>query len=207
MAKAPLRAAALESEAKALTKTQQAAESNRIIQEAREAGLTMPPSQVNPSLVNKGMEGISGAPKVAVRGSIQNQPKINEIIRKDIGLADDVPATRESLAAIRTEASKAYDAVKQVGTITNDAKYFQDLNALTKSYDTAAQSYKGFANPIADVVTNLKETNVQAPAAIEAGLTWSGFVSAADTVKVRVHNNTGGAVDPASASWTVSVHN
>jgi len=44
------------------------------------------------------------------------------------------------------------------------------------------------------------------PAAIEAGLTWSGYVSAANTVTVRVHNNTGGAVDPASAIWTVAVH-
>ena len=44
------------------------------------------------------------------------------------------------------------------------------------------------------------------PAAIEAGLTWSGFVSAADTVTIRLHNTSSAAVDPASASWTVSVH-
>lgn len=45
-----------------------------------------------------------------------------------------------------------------------------------------------------------------APAAIEAGLIFCGYVSAADTVTVRVHNQTGGAIDPASATWTVSVH-
>lgn len=44
------------------------------------------------------------------------------------------------------------------------------------------------------------------PAAIEAGLTWSGYVSAADTVTIRLHNNSAVAVDPASATWTVSVH-
>lgn len=44
------------------------------------------------------------------------------------------------------------------------------------------------------------------PSTIEAGLTWSGFVSAANTVTVRLHNNSSVSVDPASASWTVSVH-
>jgi hypothetical protein len=44
-----------------------------------------------------------------------------------------------------------------------------------------------------------------APSGIEAGLMWTGFVSAADTVKIRLHNTTGGAVDPASASWKATV--
>jgi hypothetical protein len=44
-----------------------------------------------------------------------------------------------------------------------------------------------------------------APAAIEAGLQWSGWVSAADTVKIRVTNETAGAIDPASATWRATV--
>jgi hypothetical protein len=43
------------------------------------------------------------------------------------------------------------------------------------------------------------------PSSIESGLTWSGYVSAADTVTVRVVNATGGAIDPASATWGVIV--
>lgn len=165
--KAPLRAMADKSEAAALTKNQQAVDAKRIISEAKEAGLVLPPAQINPTLANKAVEGLSGADKLAKRGSIQNQPKLNEMIRKDIGLPDDVPATRDTIAAVRKEASKAYDYVKQVGTITNDAQYFSDLNNITKSYDTAATSYKGVANPVADVIKSLQETNVQAPAAIE----------------------------------------
>lgn len=46
---------------------------------------------------------------------------------------------------------------------------------------------------------------VAAPAALEAGLVFSAFVSAADTVSLRVGNLTAGAIDPASADWTVSV--
>lgn len=44
-----------------------------------------------------------------------------------------------------------------------------------------------------------------APAAIEAGLVWNGYVSATNTVKVRVTNVTGSAIDPASATWKVTV--
>lgn len=43
------------------------------------------------------------------------------------------------------------------------------------------------------------------PAAIEAGLVWCGFVSADDTVTIRMHNTTGSPIDPASASWSVQV--
>jgi hypothetical protein len=43
------------------------------------------------------------------------------------------------------------------------------------------------------------------PSAIEAGLVWCGYVSAVDTVTVRVRNTTAGAIDPASATWGATV--
>ena len=47
--------------------------------------------------------------------------------------------------------------------------------------------------------------SIGAPAAIDAGLLWSGYVSVADTVTVRLRNTTAGAIDPASATWKASV--
>lgn len=44
-----------------------------------------------------------------------------------------------------------------------------------------------------------------APAALEAGLTFSGIVTAANTVTVRLHNNAGTSVTPATATWTATV--
>lgn len=40
---------------------------------------------------------------------------------------------------------------------------------------------------------------------IESGLMWAGYVSAADTVAVRVHNTTGSPIDPAARSWSADV--
>lgn len=45
------------------------------------------------------------------------------------------------------------------------------------------------------------------PAALEAGLVATGYVSAAGTVTVRLHNTTGGAIDPAAATWRATVFN
>lgn len=44
-----------------------------------------------------------------------------------------------------------------------------------------------------------------APATLEAGLMFTGIVTAANTVTVRVHNTTAGAIDPASATWRATV--
>ena len=43
------------------------------------------------------------------------------------------------------------------------------------------------------------------PAGFDTDLICSGFVSAANTVTIRVHNSRGSAVDPASATWRATV--
>lgn len=44
-----------------------------------------------------------------------------------------------------------------------------------------------------------------APAGLEADLMFCGYVSAANTVTVRIHNSSGSAIDPASATWYAAV--
>lgn len=46
---------------------------------------------------------------------------------------------------------------------------------------------------------------VGVPAGFNAGLTWSPHVTGANTVTLRVHNTTGGAIDPASATFKATV--
>ena len=43
------------------------------------------------------------------------------------------------------------------------------------------------------------------PAALQAGLVPFGVVTAANTVTLSIYNSTGGALTPASATWTVRV--
>lgn len=46
---------------------------------------------------------------------------------------------------------------------------------------------------------------VTPPSTIEAGLIFAGFVSAANTVKIRVGNMTAAPVDPAAGVWRATV--
>lgn len=46
---------------------------------------------------------------------------------------------------------------------------------------------------------------VSPPAALTAGLVHSAFVSAANTVTIRLINGTASAIDPASATWGIAV--
>ena len=52
-----------------------------------------------------------------------------------------------------------------------------------------------------------KEQSVMigAPSTIDAGLMWSAYISAKDTVKIRIYNTTGGNITPASLTWAIRV--
>jgi hypothetical protein len=43
------------------------------------------------------------------------------------------------------------------------------------------------------------------PSDLDAGLLATAYVSAANTVTVRLYNSTGGAIDPADSVWNVAV--
>lgn len=43
------------------------------------------------------------------------------------------------------------------------------------------------------------------PSTVDAGLMWSAYVSANDTVTIRIYNTTGGNITPASSVWTARV--
>jgi len=46
-----------------------------------------------------------------------------------------------------------------------------------------------------------------APDTFESNLTFCGWVTAVDTVTIRIHNGSGGAIDPASNTWRATVFN
>ena len=69
-----------------------------------------------------------------------------------------------------------------------------------------AGSIATFTIPVMGAKADEQQAVVLAPpSAIEAGLMWTGFVSADDVVTVRLHNTTGGGVNPADALWGARV--
>lgn len=85
----------------------------------------------------------------------------------------------------------------------------------SKRADLTATATLDFASIAAATTANLTITVTGAavndavllgpPATLEAGLVATGYVSAANTVTVRVANVTAGAIDPASATWRATI--
>jgi hypothetical protein len=94
-------------------------------------GATLPPTQVNPSLLNRLIEGISGKQQTSQIASVKNQQLVNEQARKALNLAPDVEITPVVLQQFRDQKGLAYDALRSNPTYYADKQFFADLNKET----------------------------------------------------------------------------
>jgi len=128
-------------------------------------GATLPPTQVNPSMLNRLIEGISGKQQTSQIASVKNQQLVNEQARKALKLAPDVEITPEVLKQFRDEKGLAYDALRANPTYYADKQFFADLNKETarlqsmKSLDVAAEL---------KLLNNLKQMNFNGDELVES---------------------------------------
>lgn len=115
----PIAAKALGSAGNALGKLvrgpEQAPELADAVKAARDAGYVIPPSQANPNMLNRGLEGMSGKITTAQNASAKNQLVTNAKAATALGLPEETKITPEVLDAVRAEAGKAYKAVSELG--------------------------------------------------------------------------------------------
>ncbi len=137
------------------------------IKNAQNSGLVIPPTQANPTALNKLVEGMAGKISTAQNASAKNQSKFNELAAKSLGLDADTKITPEVLQGIRAEAGKAYEAASNSGAITPTKEYFSKLDDIAAPYLKAAQ---GFPNakpsPVIDLVESLKSPQFDSSAAV-----------------------------------------
>jgi hypothetical protein len=128
-------------------------------------GATLPPTQVNPSMLNRLIEGISGKQQTSQIASVKNQQLINEQARKALNLAPDVEITPQVLQQFRAEKGLAYDALRSNPTYYSDKQFFADLNKETarlqsmKSLDVATEL---------KLLDNLKQMNFNGDELVES---------------------------------------
>jgi len=147
---------------------------------------------------NTGFKGIGAGPQdfgyYVGNTSVWNAPAAGGMyIAQPLTLNTDLAITEGG-----TGASTASAARTNLGFITDTATLdFPSISS--NNNEELTMTVTGAA--IGDIVM------LGAPSAIESDLTWCGYVSAADTVTVRLHNSSGGAIDPASATWKATVIN
>jgi len=103
----------------------------QIAQTAINQGATLPPTQVNPSVLNKILEGFSGKQQTSQVASIKNQEVINAQARKALGLADDVEITPQVLQDYRNVKGQAYDALRSNPAYYSDKQFITEINKRT----------------------------------------------------------------------------
>lgn len=132
------------------------------IKQARDAGYAVPPSAVNPSLMIRMLEGLSGKAATAQAISGKNQQVTNRLAAQALGLADDVKLTPAALDAVRKEAGQAYQAISNLGDITVAG---EKLPA-SVPIKTGTDAYLNRINKVnsADLVNEWKQANSDATA-------------------------------------------
>jgi len=138
------------------------------ITRARELGYVIPPTQANPSMFNRIMEGVAGKITTAQNASARNQEITNKLAAKSLGLAEDTAITPQVLADLRTTAGNAYTNLGLAGQVITDKSYIDALDDIAKPFVVAA---KGFPDappsPVINLVQSLKSPSFDATAAIE----------------------------------------
>lgn len=124
----------------------------------QDAGLILPPAEANPNLLNRVLEGFSGQAKVQQLAAEKSQPVLNNIVRKGLGIAPDVPISMETLEAVRKQAGQAYEKVRGLGEIKIDAEYGAALDKIESKYKGAAKSFYEEASPVEKAVESARNT-------------------------------------------------
>ncbi len=137
------------------------------IKAARGQGYVIPPTQANPTLGNRLLEGLAGKISTAQNASAANQGITNRLAAESLGLPGDTKLTADVLRSVRDAAGQAYQAVGNAGTITPGAKYMQALDDIAAPHIKAMQGFPNAkASPVLDLVESLKSPAFDAGSAV-----------------------------------------
>lgn len=120
-------------------------------QAGREAGYVIPPTQVQPSLRNRLLEGASGKITTAQNASARNQDVTNRLARDAIGATELSP---EGIRAVRDAANDAYTQLGNFGKITTD-------DTFRNAVEQAGKRSSGFASDFPELVRKDADSLIQ----------------------------------------------
>lgn len=112
---------------------------NDTVRQSLEAGYTIPPNMVQPSLANQIIESISGKQATQQIASAKNEKVTADLVRKSLGFADDSPLTQGALEASRKTAGKSY---ANVSALSPQAAV--DLEALKQARNDSQGWFKAY---------------------------------------------------------------
>jgi hypothetical protein len=128
-------------------------------------GATLPPTQVNPSMLNRLLEGFSGKQQTSQVASIKNQEAVNAQARKALNLPEDTVITPQVLQDYRNVKGQAYDALKSNNTYYADKQFVTDINKRTSDLQKLANTTD--VSSELNVLNGLKQMNFDGVGLVE----------------------------------------
>lgn len=132
--------------ADALKKYSAGAPKRETIEAAIDAGYVIPPNMVNPSFANQTIESIAGKQATQQIASTKNTEVTEGLVRKALGIPEDVPLSKSTLEGLRKTAGTAY---ADVSSLSPQAA--TDLEALKVARNEAQgwfRAYNRSASPL-----------------------------------------------------------
>lgn len=123
------------------------AERDAVLAQGRAVGLKVPPTAVNPNLVNTAAESIAG--KAATRQALEasNAKIYDRLTAQDFGLPTDKPVTVNALKGVRQKAGETYENLKGTltasGPIPSDEAYNASLQNILAKGVNLEKAYPG----------------------------------------------------------------
>jgi hypothetical protein len=148
--------------------TRPATQSQQVLQAAQKEGYVVPPATVNPTPLNKVLEGIAGKLTTAQTASAKNQAVTTGLSKRALGLPDDAPLTTDAIREARKAASAGYDAVRNAGQISRDKQFASDLARITARFRGAAKDYPALAKTDVDDVVKAVDVDADANSTVDA---------------------------------------
>jgi hypothetical protein len=131
------------------------------IRDAVDMGYKTTPSLSGGSWLGKTVEGLTGKEKATQMAAVKNQPVTDSIIRKNFGLVDDAPLSRDTLRAVRAKAVQSgYDPVRALPAVPTDDAFRETIGKLTSRADNAAKDFGALVDsdvkPFADGLSKVE---------------------------------------------------
>ena len=120
--------------------------------------LVTTPGSVTPSGQNVLLERIGGKTGLQQRAAVQNQPEIDRLARRAVGLPVDGDLTSANMQNIRRqEYQTGYAPVARIGPISTDAAFTQSLDDVLAAYTGPGRSFpNAIPQPVTDLVANYR---------------------------------------------------
>lgn len=129
---------------------------------AQESGFVLPPSQVNPSVMNQTLEGISGKIKTGQVASTKNQERANNLTKQALGIPQDMPLNSDTLGQLRKAAGQNYEVIRTIGTIVPPKEFASKLDSITAPLRGISQQFpgSGSASRLQSVIQDIESLKV-----------------------------------------------